>query len=352
MLPLLCLATLHQLQSPITLKVDSKPATVESRMAFHHVPGCSVIEIRNFMVVRKLNFGRTAAFRPAQVTDDTLFPLGQLSQPIAHAMVLKAVENRTLDLDSPVRTKLKRYTPPKWGTELTLRHLLTGRGGYTMPKYMGFNPPETAPDLIAELQAEPVASDPGTKWHRSPVNVTVMQVLLEDVTGKKVQDLLPGVFGKGSAQYSANPPDRDFVRNVKGHDELGFPVPLGANTYPELAATGLWSTSGQFARFLIQLMKCQTGRATSPLRPETAALMFAPIETEDEDGKVSRNEAAAFGSMTMGDKKLMLRGGANEGYYCQTWFMPEQGNAVIVFTNRDLAWRFANEVRDAVVGGW
>jgi len=334
---------------PKTIVLEGKGYSISERMKSHRVAGCSVVVVRDFKVKSVQNFGVTQVGRANLVVERTLFPAGQMSEPVAHALALKLVDDGVLALDEPVRNQLKRYTPPRLNTELTLRHLLLGRGGYSMPKFMGFEANQPVPNLADLVKNYRVESDPGAMWHRSPENVSVMQILMEDATGKPLQQLFAEVFGKGSSRYLAFPPNQGYTAFAQGHDAQGKPEPNGGRAYPELAASGLWTTAREFASILCQIMACAEGRSARPLRKSTAQFMFQPLETLDSRGEKRYEEAVSFGSDRLGGKKVYLRGGATRGYYCQSWLNPKRGHAILIFTNRQLAFDFANEVRDSLI---
>jgi hypothetical protein len=90
-------------------------------------------------------------------------------------------------------------------------------------------------------------------------------------------------------------------------------------------------------------MACAAGKSDVPWKKETAALAFSTVKPE-KDGK--QGEGLTFGFDTYDKRRYFFRGGNTRGYYCQSWLAPEKGNAVVVFTNRQLAWQFTNELRD------
>ncbi|MFX8624375.1 hypothetical protein ABTM07_19560, partial [Acinetobacter baumannii] len=79
---------------------------------------------------------------------------------------------------------------------------------------------------------------------------------------------------------------------------------------------------------------------------ETAKVAFKTIVKPRKQGPDFQAEATSFGFTTEDGHTYYFRGGSTRGYYCQSWLNPEQGNALVVFTNRQLAWPFCNEVRD------
>lgn len=70
---------------------------------------------------------------------------------------------------------------------------------------------------------------------------------------------------------------------------------------------------------------------------------YAEFFTEIKPG----TQKSAFGSDDFGDRAILYRGGNAKGFYCQCWADPKTGDGLVVFTNRDLCWKFVNELRDA-----
>ena len=73
---------------------------------------------------------------------------------------------------------------------------------------------------------------------------------------------------------------------------------------------------------------------------------FAVVVPPDAGGD---GQAASFGFSTFNGTTWHYRGGNAQGYYCQSWLLPEKGAAIVVMTNRHLAWKLANEIRDALM---
>jgi len=93
-------------------------------------------------------------------------------------------------------------------------------------------------------------------------------------------------------------------------------------------------------------MACTAGKVSAPWKKETAALAFEPFVPIRPGEQGAGGEAICFGFAEREGKRYYFRGGNTRGYYCQTWLVPEKGNALVVFTNRQLAWKFTNELRD------
>jgi CubicO group peptidase (beta-lactamase class C family) len=357
MLPTICTwlaASLSVVGAPtqprdIKLIVDGKPATVAERMAFHKVPGCSIVVVQDFKVQSVTHYGNTGNAKKTPITGKTLFALGQMSETVLHGIALKLIDQGKIQLDTPVKSIIKRVPLQPKAQGLTIRHLLQNKGGFTMPKYMGADPKKPFETLISELTHAPIAFESGAHWARSPENASLLQIALEDATGKSIQDLLKLVVPKGQTRYAKFPPDQTYERFAMGTGEDGAPIPNGGRAYAQIGAAGLWSTASEYAHFLAQLMASQTGKSKTPWSKSSANFAFETIIATELDGTKVENEATTFGIQELDGLMVYSRGGSTLGYYGQAWLNPKKGNLILFLTNRQLCWMFGNELRDAML---
>ncbi|MDX1932624.1 MAG: serine hydrolase [Capsulimonadales bacterium] len=342
----------------IPIKIDGKSYTLAERMKFHRVPGCVVAVIRGGNVTGIHPFGQASADRA--VTGDTLFPAGSLSHPLTAAAVLRAADSGVVDLDRNIDLYLKTWKTPKSPLVkdtrgVTLRDLLTQRSGFTYHKYLGYDPAGMLPTLLQVLNGQSpavtppasIASEPGKTFNLAMENWTVLQQVAEDVSGQPfdtvMRDLLFQPLAMKESRFVVVPPASISERTAVGHDENGSPLTEKWRAYPEVAASGLWTTPNEFAGAMAELLRCLRGQGKY-LTKETAQKLVEPV-AKDSDGD---EQAIGFGITERDGRKILFRGGNTTGYYCQMFADPEKGNACIVFTNRNLCWQLTNEIVDAV----
>lgn len=317
----------------------SKPNPIVERMAFHKVPAASVVRLKNFEVASVETFGTA--------TPKTLFPAGAQGRPVAALIALKLVQEGRLELDTDLNRYLKSWKIPE--NELTrqqpvtLRQLLAGTSGLTWQKYLGYPEGANVPTFDQVLRGEAPATTPavtvrtvpGTVYAGSAEDALVLQRLVEDVTGQPWPIVVKQVFGAEiRSRYEARPIGPEIPI---GHDEEGKPWPGGSHTYPELAAAALWADPAEFGTVIGEILKAGQGKSA------LLEAKYAPILLNLEVGK----QNSAFGLDDFGGRKILYRGGNTKGFYCQIWADPKTGDGLAVFTNRDLCWKFANELRDA-----
>lgn len=328
-------------KNPAPKAPEPKPKTdpVAERMAFHKVPAATVVRLKNFEVVSVQHYGTATA--------KTLFPSGAQGRPIATFIALRMVQEGRLELDTDINTYLKTWKVPENAftkqQPVTLRHLLAGTSGFTWQKYMGYPAGTPLPTLEQALRGEAPAQTPpvtvhflpGSKFGNSAEELLVLQKLLEDVTGMSWQLLLKSIFGPEVRSRFAAFPQGDEI--AQGHDEDGKLWPGGGNAYPELVASGLWVDPEEFGDIFGDILKIASGKS------KYLDAKYAEFFTEIPAG----TQKSAFGMEDFGGRAILFRGGNAKGYYCQCWADPKTGDGLVVFTNRDLCWKFANELRDA-----
>ena len=132
------------------------------------------------------------------VDRDTVFQVASLSKWVAAWGVMALVEQGRLDLDAPVSKYLTRWALPETGFDndgVTVRRLLSHTAGLTDGLgYAGFAPGTPVQTLEASLtqaaDASPgangkvqVGHPPGEKFDYSGGGYTLLQLLIEEVSG-------------------------------------------------------------------------------------------------------------------------------------------------------------------------
>ncbi|NGN62868.1 serine hydrolase [Streptomyces sp. A7024] len=118
---------------------------------------------------------------------DTVFDLASVSKLFTSLLAVQQIERGKVELEAAVASYLPEFGAA--GKEaVTIRQLLTHTSGFTswIPLY-------AEPTWEAKLQRlwnQPLASPPGTKYLYSDLNLISLQLVLEKVTGKKLDVLL------------------------------------------------------------------------------------------------------------------------------------------------------------------
>jgi len=226
------------------------------------------------------------------VNRDTLFQVASLSKWISAWGVMTLVQAGRLDLDAPVSTYLTRWQLPHGefpNDGVTARRLLSHTAGLTDGLgYGGFAPGTPVQPIEASLthaaDASPgkdgrvrVGIAPGTAWRYSGGGYTLLQLLVEEVSGEPFEAYMKrAVFeplGMSRSAFSLGP-DTENVATL--YDRDGSVATH--YRFASLAATSLYTSAVDMTRFVAAHLTGPSGEAPGRgvLSPATLASMRAP----------------------------------------------------------------------------
>jgi CubicO group peptidase (beta-lactamase class C family) len=223
------------------------------------------------------------------VAGDSLFQVASLSKWITAWGVMALVDQGRLDLDAPVSRYLTRWRLPEspHNDQVTVRRILSHTAGFTDELgYDGFPPGVPIQSLEASLTqaadadegvegAVRVGIGPGTEWRYSGGGYTLLQLLIEEVSGEPFNDYMRRVvltpLGMTRSTYVLN--DQAALRAAAIHGPDG--VEVTRRTFTSVAAASLYTSADDMTRFL-QAQSAGPGgepAGRGVLRPETVARM-------------------------------------------------------------------------------
>jgi CubicO group peptidase (beta-lactamase class C family) len=318
------------------------------RMGALHVPGVSVAIIDGYRIVWAHGYGEG-------ITPETRFQAASISKPVAAMAALKLVEEGKLSLDEDVNAKLKSWKVPEnqftQQEKVTLRRLLSHSAGLTVHGFAGYDVSDKLPTLVQILDGVKPANSaavrvdikPGTESRYSGGGLTVMQLLMMDVTGTQFPQLMQSMvlskIGMRQSTYQQPLPEAWKPYAAIGHDQNGAKLHGDWHIYPEMAAAGLWTTPSDLAQFAIELQLSKQGKANHVLSREMTNQMLTRQISD-----------AGLGIMLAGkgEAEQFNHGGSNEGFKCLLVATMNTGQGVAIMTNGDQGGKLANEIRDAV----
>lgn len=198
------------------------------------------------------------------VDRDTQFQVASLSKFVTAIGVMTLVERGAVDLDAPVSQYLKRWSlpPSKFDVNgVTIRRLLSHTAGLTDGLgYGGFKPGEAVQSLPESLtrasDASPgadgrtrVGQAPGSGWAYSGGGYTLLQLMIEDVTGTPFETFMQeAVFQPLGMTRSSFVVADDAPNLVEFFDEKGGPAIH--YRFSALAAASLYTSVGDLAKLI------------------------------------------------------------------------------------------------------
>ncbi len=224
---------------------------------------------------------------------DTLFQVASLSKWIAAFGVMRLVDQGKLDLDAPVSKYLTRWHLPKSAFDndgVTVRRLLSHTAGLTDGLgYGGFPPGTPVQPIEASLthaaDASPgrdcrvrVGTAPGSGFQYSGGGFTLLQLLIEEVSGRPFNDYMRAEIlrplGMVHSTFILGPGDEAGVAQFFDSD--------GAKAthyrFTALAAASLYTSVADLTRFIQAQLPGPNGEVPGRgvLKPQTLLAMRAP----------------------------------------------------------------------------
>lgn len=195
----------------------------------------------------------------------TMFPVASISKWVTSFGVMKLVERGELDLDKPIDDFLSRWQLPESGfdnNKVTIRRLLSHSAGLTDGLgYEGFATGETVQTIEESLikaadapysdGVAKVGIEPGSQYLYSGAGYTILQLLIEEVTGLSFQDymqqevLMP--LGMENSTFSL--PENSEMQSAQIFTTDG--TIRQPNQFTALAAAGLFTCTADLSRFLM-----------------------------------------------------------------------------------------------------
>ncbi|HEX4441798.1 MAG TPA: serine hydrolase [Thermoanaerobaculia bacterium] len=347
------------LRAPVLVEGDPL-WTIAERLKKHGVPGVSVAVIRDFRIEWAKGYGLADVEGARPVSDTTLFEAGSISKPVAAAAALALVARGRLTLKGDIDESLKSWKVPANAltrkSPVTLERLLSHSAGMTVHGFPGYERGTPLPTVVQVLDGTPPANtppvrvdlEPGTQYRYSGGGYTVAQLAMTDATGEPFPSILHRLvlepLGMTLSTYEQPLPDARLAEAAVGYRADGKPIPGLRNTYPEMAAAGLWTTASDLARFGIGMQRMLRGEA-GPLSPEAARDMVTP-----------RGEGYGLGLAVeeKGGGKYFTHGGSDEGFQSLLYAHESKGYGAVLMTNSDAGFQLMPEILRAIGAayGW
>lgn len=198
------------------------------------------------------------------VDQNTVFPVASISKWITSFGVLKLVQQGNIDLDTPVDKYLTRWQLPDSdfdNNKVTVRRLLSHSSGLIDDLgYSGFAATDSIQTIEESLNKAAdtnysdgvaiVGVEPGSQYLYSGAGYTILQLLIEEVSGQpftqymKNEVLDPLEMYHSTFQYQ----DATNKQLAQVYKENGEVRPM--NRFTALAAAGLYTTTHDLANFL------------------------------------------------------------------------------------------------------
>ena len=216
------------------------------------------------------------------------------------------------------------------------RHILTHTGGLTVHGFPGYalGAPLANPIQVlrgagpANTDAIRVDTIPGSLWRYSGGGYTVLQQLLEDVTGTPfpvlMRELVLDPAEMPLSSYAQPLPPGRARYAASAHLSDGSPGDGTRHVYPEMAAAGLWTNPTELAQLALEVQAAYAGEAGRVLSPEM---------TREQLTAGPGGWGLGFAIQGEGPTARFVHGGSNYGFRAQFLAFFQGGRGAFVMTN-------------------
>ncbi|PWR23938.1 serine hydrolase domain-containing protein [Zavarzinia compransoris] len=241
----------------------------------------------------------------AAMTADTVFCIFSCTKAVTGTAILQLVEGGSLDLDAPAKTYVPeigeiqvldgfdaagrpRLRAPKRDITTRMLMLHTSGMGYDFldPNLRDYVALKGIPSIVSSTRAAitlPLTFDPGERWQYG-LSIDWCGQVVEAIAGKRLGAVLADqVFaplGMRDTGFSRRPDMDARLATVHQRLEDGSLLPVPELRLPdapevELGGAGLYSTVGDYGRFLRLWLNDGQGEFGRVLKPETVRFAMA-----------------------------------------------------------------------------
>jgi CubicO group peptidase (beta-lactamase class C family) len=323
-------------------------ARVNEILNRHPAVGLAVGVVRNGSLEFFHAHGLADIALQTPIAEDTTFRIASITKTFTAIAVMQLWEQGRIDLDAPANEYLRAYqlVPARASFRpATVRHLLTHTAGVPQVLHLsdwllpvrGENFKVGQVPALAEYYRDRgglhVVTEPGATFAYGDHSFATLGQLVEDVSGMSLDLYLYERIFKPLGMD-----DTDLLRSGRVLSRLATGYTLGshgvkavADSEPVTAAAGsIYSTPRDIGRYLAALLGGGANDHGRVLQPATMAMMYAPHFQTDP-------RVAGFGlgfwRSTLGGHPAVWHEGTLPGYNSQIWLAPDDGVAVMAFTN-------------------
>ncbi|KAI5460229.1 beta-lactamase family protein [Mariannaea sp. PMI_226] len=275
-------------------------------------PGGTVIVGHKNTVVSEFAFGKRNLYADANgtllpshqqedATLDTVYDLASLTKLFTTVAVLRQIDAGKVKLDSTVDTYVPGFSV-QGKANITILMLLTHTSGFDAdPTPSLFSDSyQTHEERINAIITQGLKNAPGSTYLYSDLNFMSLMIVLETVTGRKLDDLVSDItsplgmrstfFNRNNIEGRRNPfysrtATQEFQIEVLGPAEPSRPQPIRGTVHDENAwalegvsgHAGLFSTAGDTARFCQMILNNGTYGGHRILSQAAVDLIFTNL---------------------------------------------------------------------------
>ncbi|WP_281986441.1 serine hydrolase [Aquimarina aggregata] len=328
---------------------DSLTKKINQLIKDAQVHGMAVTVFNHKKPIYQNTFGYKNVPKQLILTDSTNIYGASLSKAVFGLLVMKLVENNIIDLDIPLESylpkKIYEYEPQtRWHDNYSdlktdsLYHKITAR--MCLAHTAGFNNWrffETDRKLRVNFK-------PGSKYFYSGEGLVYLQVVIEKLTNKPLEELAQELVFKplemNNTSYQWQPRfKKDFAH---GHTTKGEVYDKDIDNEPRSAST-LETTASDYTKFLTAVLNKQILNTESYNEMFSSQIRIRSLAHFGPNSNTPTNKYDAI-NLSCGLTwlnfdtpygKAVTKGGHGDGFQHYSILFPEAGKGILIMTNSD-----------------
>jgi CubicO group peptidase (beta-lactamase class C family) len=315
-------------------------ATVGRLMNAAQVTGLGLAILNDRRPVYVKAYGLRDTDQHLPLTTDSILTAASFTKAAFAYMVMQLVDDGVIQLDTPIQRYLPRPLPEYPGYEslagdvryerLTPRMLLAHTSGFANLR------------VLEPGRKTQIHFDPGTRYAYSGQGLQLLQLIVETVTQRPVEDLMRDrVFRPfGMTRTSMVWQERFEGDHANAYNENGRSLGPQRRRTADVAGS-MQTTVGDFARFMQAVMKGQRLRAStyrlmlSPQIRITSKHQFPTLATDttDENDAIHLSYGLGWGLYSTPYGQAFFKEGHDEGWRHYAVAFSKPGLGIVIMTN-------------------
>ncbi|WP_224483164.1 serine hydrolase [Robertkochia aurantiaca] len=333
------------------IQVKDLNREIEILMGKANVTGMAISVFNNSEVVHTQTYGFKNADLQQALSPSTNIYGASFSKAVFSVLVMKLVEEGFIDLDTPLQSylpkKIYQYEPEtRWHddysdlkndslySKITARMCLSHTAGF--PNYRWFEPDQ-------KLR---VVNQPGERYQYSGEGLIYLQVVLEKITGKGLQELAEDrIFKPLKMTNSSYQWEKRFEKDFAfGHNREERRYKKDKDNEPRGAGT-LETTAQDYTLFLQAVLnrkllsESSYNELFSPQIRIRTKNQFGPGANKmtDANNDINLSYALGWGYLETPFGKGVFKEGHGNGFQHYSILFPETGKGIMIMSNSDNA---------------
>lgn len=353
-----------------SITTDALSQKIQKLVDTAHVTGTTVSIFNQDTLVYQKAFGYADYDQKDSLVVDQVFYGASLSKSMFGYIMAHLVQDGVIDLDKPLQSYLdtpipELYFEKEWRSyknlkddkryeQITARMCLSHTTGFPNWRWLS-RVGEFEPD--GKIQ---IYSDPGTRHSYSGEGIALLQMVIEKITGRDLEELAQEIVFEPLQMHMTSYvwQTRFEGKYVLGHTTEQKTIPK--DTEDEAGAAGSMETTAvDYSKFLAHVLAMESKNSPitellfSPNIEITSKKQFGPqsLETTTENEKIGLNYGMGWGLLTKTPYgKAAFKEGHGEGFQHYSILFPERNMGVLLMSNSDNAESIFKELLEITIG--